>query len=275
MTPIRTPAVAGSWYPGTASALTKAIDGHLAATASRSGRRSGRARGAARGTDVLGAGGGARVSAARGPHVRRRGARRSVAFRRLRRRVDRVVRWLRDASGRVADRGGLRASRFASLAGRFASIRPRMLREHSLEMQLPFIQRLAPGAADRAAGHGVSNRRRRRSRSATRSPRRSTGAERCSSPAPICRITTTRPPRNSSIRVVIDCVSQLDADRLQRALDDQPGHACGGGPTVAVMRAARQLGARDAVVLDYADSGDVSGDKSSVVGYLAAAIGRF
>jgi hypothetical protein len=41
------------------------------------------------------------------------------------------------------------------------------------------------------------------------------------------------------------------------------------------MRAARQLGARDAIVLDYADSGDVSGDKTSVVGYLAAAFGTF
>jgi AmmeMemoRadiSam system protein B len=40
------------------------------------------------------------------------------------------------------------------------------------------------------------------------------------------------------------------------------------------MRAARQLGATKAVVLKYADSGDVSGDKSSVVGYLAAAFGR-
>ena len=39
------------------------------------------------------------------------------------------------------------------------------------------------------------------------------------------------------------------------------------------MRAARALGARDAVVLNYADSGDVSGDKSAVVGYLAAAFG--
>ncbi len=75
--------------------------------------------------------------------------------------------------------------------------------------------------------------------------------------------------------IVIDCVSQLDADRLQHALAVQPEHACGGGPTVAVMRAAQQLGARDAVVLNYADSGDVSGDKSAVVGYLAAAIGRF
>jgi hypothetical protein len=62
---------------------------------------------------------------------------------------------------------------------------------------------------------------------------------------------------------------------LQGALDAQPDHACGGGPTVAVMRAARALGARDAVVLQYADSGDVSGDKTAVVGYLAAAFGIF
>jgi MEMO1 family protein len=39
-----------------------------------------------------------------------------------------------------------------------------------------------------------------------------------------------------------------------------------------VLHAARHLGARHARLLQYADSGDVSGDKSSVVGYLAAAI---
>jgi AmmeMemoRadiSam system protein B len=38
------------------------------------------------------------------------------------------------------------------------------------------------------------------------------------------------------------------------------------------MRAARALGASAATILDYADSGDVSGDKSSVVGYLAAVL---
>jgi AmmeMemoRadiSam system protein B len=70
-------------------------------------------------------------------------------------------------------------------------------------------------------------------------------------------------------------VARFDADALQAALDARPEHACGGGPTVAVMRAARRLGARDAVVLNYADSGDVSGDKSAVVGYLAAAFGNF
>jgi AmmeMemoRadiSam system protein B len=74
--------------------------------------------------------------------------------------------------------------------------------------------------------------------------------------------------------VVIDHVSRFDPDGLQRALHACPEHACGGGPTVAVMRAAQALGARDAVVLKYADSGDVSGDKSAVVGYLAAAFGN-
>jgi AmmeMemoRadiSam system protein B len=76
-------------------------------------------------------------------------------------------------------------------------------------------------------------------------------------------------------KVVVDCVAAFDADRLQAALDARPEHACGGGPIVAVMRAARRLGARDALVLDYADSGDVSGDKSAVVGYMAAAFGTF
>ena len=48
-----------------------------------------------------------------------------------------------------------------------------------------------------------------------------------------------------------------------------------GGAVVAVMKAAATLGAREARALCYADSGDVSGDKTAVVGYLAAALGRF
>jgi AmmeMemoRadiSam system protein B len=41
---------------------------------------------------------------------------------------------------------------------------------------------------------------------------------------------------------------------------------------VSVMRAAARLGATRTRVLKYADSGDVGGDKSSVVGYMAAAL---
>jgi MEMO1 family protein len=72
--------------------------------------------------------------------------------------------------------------------------------------------------------------------------------------------------------VVTARVEALDADGLMAALEREPRHACGGGPMVAVLHAARRLGATHSRVLRYADSGDVSGDKSSVVGYMAAAI---
>lgn len=76
-------------------------------------------------------------------------------------------------------------------------------------------------------------------------------------------------------REVIDRVDQFDPEGLLAALRAKPDHACGGGPIVAVMRAARSLGARAGRVLRYADSGDVSGDKTAVVGYMAAAFGVF
>jgi len=72
--------------------------------------------------------------------------------------------------------------------------------------------------------------------------------------------------------VIVRHVEALDPEGLMTALEQEPRHACGGGPMVAVMHAARQLGASEARVLRYADSGDVSGDKSSVVGYMAAAV---
>jgi MEMO1 family protein len=47
---------------------------------------------------------------------------------------------------------------------------------------------------------------------------------------------------------------------------------CGGGPIVAAMIAAERLGAHHAQILKYANSGDVTGDKSRVVGYGAIAL---
>ena len=45
--------------------------------------------------------------------------------------------------------------------------------------------------------------------------------------------------------------------------------ACGGAPIVAAMIAAERMGANQALVLKYANSGDTSGDRSRVVGYSA------
>ncbi|HXZ78406.1 MAG TPA: AmmeMemoRadiSam system protein B [Terriglobales bacterium] len=48
--------------------------------------------------------------------------------------------------------------------------------------------------------------------------------------------------------------------------------ACGGAPIVAAMIAAERLGANQAQVLKYANSGDVTSDRSRVVGYSAVAL---
>jgi AmmeMemoRadiSam system protein B len=72
--------------------------------------------------------------------------------------------------------------------------------------------------------------------------------------------------------VVVRKVEALDAEGLMAVLEKRPDHACGGGPIVSVLRASTLLGATRGEALRYADSGDVSGDKSSVVGYLSAAI---
>ena len=70
---------------------------------------------------------------------------------------------------------------------------------------------------------------------------------------------------------VVADVRGLDPEGLMRRLEARDNVACGGGPLVAVMKAARALGADRATVLRYADSGDVGGDKTHVVGYLSAA----
>ena len=72
--------------------------------------------------------------------------------------------------------------------------------------------------------------------------------------------------------IVMDDVRRYDPEGLARDLDLRRCEACGGGPVVTVMLAARDLGATRAVVLKYANSGDVTADSSSVVGYMAAAL---
>jgi AmmeMemoRadiSam system protein B/AmmeMemoRadiSam system protein A len=73
-------------------------------------------------------------------------------------------------------------------------------------------------------------------------------------------------------QVVIDDVTAYDYEALAEDLRSRRCEACGGGPIITVMMASRDLGATSAVKLAYANSGDVTGDRSQVVGYLAAAL---
>ncbi len=82
-------------------------------------------------------------------------------------------------------------------------------------------------------------------------------------------------------RRVVDCVTAADPERLLQIFEEYPEGergrfvACGGGPAIAVMLAARARGARHGRVLKYMHSGQISGDNSGVVGYLAGALGSF
>lgn len=65
-------------------------------------------------------------------------------------------------------------------------------------------------------------------------------------------------------------IERNDTRGLIESLSKEKAEACGGGPMAVTMMAANQLGAGKVRLLKYAHSGDVTGDKSSVVGYAAA-----
>ncbi|MRS02835.1 AmmeMemoRadiSam system protein B [bacterium] len=72
-------------------------------------------------------------------------------------------------------------------------------------------------------------------------------------------------------------LKNIKNDNAEGLLDDLAhgkAEACGGGPVAVAMLAAQQLGARHSQLLKYANSGDVTGDRESVVGYMSAALYR-
>jgi len=70
--------------------------------------------------------------------------------------------------------------------------------------------------------------------------------------------------------VVLDDVGRFDPRALMAHLEDGSAEACGGGPAVAALSALKSLGATHVDVTGYATSGDVTGDRRSVVGYMSA-----
>jgi hypothetical protein len=153
-------------------------------------------------------------------------------------------------------------------------------REHSLEMQLPFLQRVLPNlpivpalmgyqtgdtilACAEALAKALEGRR----------------ALLVASTDLSHYLDATAAARHDGR--VVAYVNQFEPGGLLAEFEQYPEGergrfvACGGGPAIAVLLAARALGATGARVVRYANSGDVSGDYGAVVGYLAAVVGRF
>ena len=148
-------------------------------------------------------------------------------------------------------------------------------REHSLELQLPFLRRVLPDTpiVPLVVGYQVRS---------TILALADVLAETLADTRALLVASTDLSHYFDADRAaeldgrVAGFVDRFDADGLLTEFERYPepergrSVACGGGAAISVMRAARALGATQGQVLMRADSGDVSGDKRQVVGYLAA-----
>ena len=150
-------------------------------------------------------------------------------------------------------------------------------REHSLEVQIPFLQQLSPDfrfvpvvlASDR---YPVLEELGRAVAATVRQAE--TGGE-----GPVLIIASTDMNHYESDAATrakdaraIERILALDPRGLYDTVRNEGITMCGYAATVAMLLAARELGASNARLVRYATSGDVNGDYSRVVGYAGIVI---
>lgn len=74
---------------------------------------------------------------------------------------------------------------------------------------------------------------------------------------------------HSQDMALIQPILDLDVEEFYRILHERRVSACGYGAIAATMVACKKLGATKGQLLKYATSGDITGDKGSVVGYAS------
>jgi len=72
-------------------------------------------------------------------------------------------------------------------------------------------------------------------------------------------------------KIAIDAALKMDETQYYHVVEAYGISTCGYGPTIAVITAAKELGAKKANLLCYKTSGDILGDRSAVVGYASIA----
>ena len=164
----------------------------------------------------------------------------------------------------------------SELAGELARACPRLRedavaheREHSLEVQIPFLQQLAPDlrfvpvvlAADRfpvleELGHAVAK----------------VAAAHAAEHVLVIASTDMNHYESDAVTRVKDeraiaRILALDPRGLYDTVRGEGITMCGYAATTAMLVAMRDLGAREAELVRYATSGDVTGEREEVVGY--------
>ncbi|MFH0884000.1 MAG: AmmeMemoRadiSam system protein B [bacterium] len=143
--------------------------------------------------------------------------------------------------------------------------------EHSLEVQIPFLQ-MALGDVP-VVPILMGNQSPKSSSTLASAIAHAAGDRRILlvASSDLSHFHTEREARMLDSRIQ-EAVAIFDAAILWSTIQKEGAEACGAGPLATVMEASRLLGATRAVQLSYATSADVPhGSRDSVVGYLAAA----
>lgn len=147
------------------------------------------------------------------------------------------------------------------------------LSEHALEVQLPFLQLLDPGFRFVPIAVGTSNFE---VLSALGVAIANLLAQQDGQVMVIASSDMNHYESDSVTRVkdhrAIDQLLALDPRGLYDVVREAHISMCGYGPAVIMLTATRKLGASKAVLIRYATSGDISGDKDMVVGYAGIAV---
>lgn len=154
-------------------------------------------------------------------------------------------------------------------------------REHSLEVQIPFLQRLAQQNARsfRFAPVVLASDRYPVLEELGRAVAQTIAKADAAQSGPVMIIASTDMNHyegDAATRVkdarAIERILALDARGLYDTVRNEGITMCGYAATVATIVAARELGATEARLVRYATSGDINGDYSRVVGYAGVII---
>lgn len=72
--------------------------------------------------------------------------------------------------------------------------------------------------------------------------------------------------------MALEKVLALDPEGLYQVVRDNRISMCGVMPSVVMLQAAKELGAKKAELIAYSNSGDITGDQSEVVGYAGVRV---
>lgn len=144
--------------------------------------------------------------------------------------------------------------------------------EHSVEVQLPFIQHVAPGKklvficmGDQSLGA-----------SKALSKAIISAAEKLKRKAIVIASSDMNHYESEKIArakdlSLLEAAKSLDYEKFNRLIDELQDSACGFGPITVAMLFGKHEGAKKGMLLKYGNSGDVTGDYSSVVAYPSIA----